>query len=92
MGTGRYVHFHSSGDFLMISSDSWVCSDSTPSWTFGYASTESPHPTLIKTHSWTANLNGRQHKGAPTPLRESAGGGLLDREREGLVVERDYEK
>jgi hypothetical protein len=59
-----FVHLYSYGSVLMISSDAWVCSDSTPSWTFGYGSTESPHPT-IKIHSWTAYLNAEQHSSIP---------------------------
>jgi len=49
---------------LTFSSDSWVCSDTTPSWTFGYASDESPHPT-IKIHSWTADLDDARYSAIP---------------------------
>jgi hypothetical protein len=45
-------------------SDSWVCSDATLSWSHGYTSTDSPHPT-ITVESWSADLDDAQHSSVP---------------------------
>jgi len=45
-------------------SDSWVCSDTTRSWSYGYVAERTPHPTItIKT--WTAELSNVQHSATP---------------------------
>jgi hypothetical protein len=44
--------------------DSWVCSDTTLSWSHGYTTTDSPHPT-ITVESWSADLDDSQHSSVP---------------------------
>jgi hypothetical protein len=69
LGTGGYVlSFESSASFGMKTwpsfSDSWVCSDTTRSWYYGYVSEQTPHPTInIKT--WTAELSDAKHSASP---------------------------
>jgi len=74
MESGVFVQFLNMVSKMGSGGDSWVCSDTTPSWTFGYASNESPHPT-IKVHSWTAELDDAQHSAVPLvfpPSRSSS--------------------
>lgn len=52
-----------------IHSDSWVSADSTPTWSYGYTETSSPHP-LIHIQTWTGGVQTRGEESIvfrPTP-------------------------
>ncbi|PVF95491.1 hypothetical protein CPB86DRAFT_763883 [Serendipita vermifera] len=64
MESGVFVQFLDMVGKMGTGGDSWVCSDLTKSWSYGYSSTESPHST-ITIQTWTAALNDVQHSAAP---------------------------
>ena len=64
MGTFSPLHLTYRPKQLLPFSDSWVCSDTTQSWSYGYVTERAPHPTItIKT--WTAELSNVHHSATP---------------------------
>lgn len=63
LGTGGYVKRFNCCSFssltpifrFVLSRDSWVASDKTLSWSFGYVQTASPHP-LVDIRTWRGEL------------------------------------
>lgn len=64
MESGVFVQFLDLVGKMGTGGDSWVCSDATPSWSHGYTTTDSPHPT-ITIESWSGDLDDVQHSSAP---------------------------
>lgn len=71
MESGVFVQFLEMVGKMGTGGDSWVCSDTTPSWSYGYASDQSPHST-IKIQSWTEDLNDVEHSQIPLVFPQSS--------------------
>lgn len=61
---GAYIQFLDYVGKTGTGGDSWVCSDDTPYWSFGYTSTDAPHPS-IKIQTWISDLDNVQHSNSP---------------------------
>ncbi|KIM22523.1 hypothetical protein M408DRAFT_332893, partial [Serendipita vermifera MAFF 305830] len=71
---GAYVQFLDYVGKTGTGGDSWVCSDSTPAWSYGYTSTNAPHPS-INIQTWISDMDDVQHSTAPLifpPIFDSA--------------------
>lgn len=64
MESGVYVQFLDMVKKMGTGGDSWVCSDTTELWSYGYTHQESPHPT-INIQTWTSELTDAQHSTSP---------------------------